>query len=381
MTNVPSIRQETALAAALSVQDLTDRAKLVVDSGLAPNGMTPQKLAVIMLKGQELGLRPLEAMESLYVVQGKVGEMTHQLVNMLRQAGHDYRIDETTMEQCSVTIYRSDGQTYRHTVTFKECDDARWNQYWDTTDKVWKVKPTWQGGGQRTMLAYRTISQAIRLFCPEVLHQQAGRQPANKQVSASADSAETWYRYTRKLIESEGVENVIKLLQSMATADEDRPEMVDDSIDGEFYEDDGDEDIAVEPALVAPPPPAGMPPPNKPTRPYPPELVRQAIKSRAKKGAPEIAAQGVRGSTVGALEALFPSANKESKTHMRHQLGTYLLGKGSSNEWTHGECQALLQWAQTRQDDGAMVPTEMACQEAAAIIRALDSQGQMEIPL
>jgi hypothetical protein len=110
-------------------------------------------------------------------------------------------------------------------------------------------------------------------------------------------------------------------------------------------------------------------------------LVRQAIQSRAAKGTQDLAAQGVRGATVGALEALFPNASKESKAHMRHQLGTYLLDKGSSNEWTHGECNALLQWAQTRQDDGQMMPTEMACKEAAAIIRSLDGQGQQELPL
>ena len=391
--SVPMIRQEmaqgAALAPALTVQDLTARAKLVVESGLAPKNMSPQQLAVIMLKGQELGLRPLEAMESLYVVQGKVGEMTHQLVSMLRQAGHDYHIDETTMDKCTVTIYRSDGTRYTHTVTFKECADAYWNQSWDNTEKVWKIKPTWQGGGQRTMLAYRTISQAIRLFCPEVLHQQPGRQPERAQiVAAPVDLASAWYTYTRQLIESEGIENVVKLVQSMAS-DSDSPDTAgeytgdpDDTLDAEFYGvDEGDGDLGpVEAAVMSPPPPAGTTP-QKPSRPYPPEMVRQAIASRAAKGATEIAAQGVRGATVGALEALFPNASKESRTHMRHQLGTYLLGKGSSSDWTHGECNALMQWAQTRQDDGQMVPTEMACQEAAAIISALDAQGQQELPL
>lgn len=374
--NVPMIRQESALAPALSVQDLTARAKLVVESGLAPRDMTPQQLAVIMLKGQELGLRPLEAMESLYVVQGKVGEMTHQLVNMLREAGHDYHIDETTMDLCTVTIYRSDGTRYTHTVTFKECDDARWNQYWDMKVSAWKVKPTWQGGGQRTMLTYRTISQAIKLYCPEVLHQQAGRQPANPQVSAPADSAETWYRYTRQLIESEGIDNVIKLITSMASSGEDSPEMMDpdQAVDGEFYDTDADpgesDDSTREPEPAGPP-----------RRPYPPEIVKQAITSRAAKGSTEIAPQSLRGATVGAVEGLFHTARKESRTHMRHQLGTYLLSKPSSETWTHGECQALLQWSQSQQDDGQMLPNDMACKEAAAIIRSLDATGQQELPL
>ena len=388
--SVPMIRQDTALAAARApahtVQELKAMADQVVQSGLAPDGWTPEKLTVVMLKGQEIGLRPIESMESLYVVGGKVGNMTHQLVNLLRDAGHDYSIDESTMEQCTVTIYRADGKRHRHTVTFKECADARWNQNWDKQTSSWKVKPQWQGGGQRTMLTYRAISQAIKLYCSEVLHRRIGDQPAPAQIAAPVDTAELWYRYTRELIDSEGVEAVIRLVSSLAESTEDSPELVDGIIDADFFEEeDGDADIgaeysAVGAAVVSPPPPAGTPP-QKPTRPYAPELVKQAIASRAAKGATEIAAQGVRGATVGALEALFPDASKESKAHMRHQLGTYLLGKGSSNAWTHGECNALLQWAQTRQDDGQMVPTEMACIEAAAIISTLDSEGQKELPL
>ena len=375
MTTALAVRQNTALATAPThtISELMAQASVVVKSGLAPDKMTAEQLAVVMLKGQEIGLRPLEAMESLYVVNGRVGNYTHQLVNLLLQAGHDFRVVENTAESCKVIIYRSDGTQHEHTLTFKECVDAGWTN-----------KPTWKGAGQRTMLAYRTISQAIRLHCPEVVHQLPGRQPERARLaSVPGDLASAWYTYTRKLIETEGVENVLKLVESMASGD-DSPEMGAedsgaDAIDAEYADDDtidGDFD-EVDPGQQD----TELPVKQPLQRPYPPELVKQAIASRAAKGAPEIAAQGARGATVGALEALFPNAGKESKAHMRHQLGTYLLGKGSSNDWTHGECNALLQWAQTRQDDGQMVPTEMACQEAAAIIRSLDTQGQTELPL
>jgi hypothetical protein len=378
---VPAIRQQTALATAPvhTIGELMAQATVVVKSGLAPDKMTAEQLAVVMLKGQEVGLRPLEAMESLYVVNGRVLNYTHQLVNLLLQAGHDYRVVENTAEQCKVIIYRSDGTEHEHTLTFKECVDAGWTG-----------KATWKGAGQRTMMAYRAISGAIRLHCPEVVHQLPGRQAERMRAApAPVDQAGTWYRYTRTLLTSNGLESVLSLVRSLAETAGDSPEMVDGIIDAEFYdaplrydaddEEDGDADIAAEAAVVTPPPAQG--PPQRPQRPYPPELVKQAIASRAAKGSQEVTTQGMRGSTVGALEALFPSASKESKAHLRHQLGTYLVGKGTSSEWTHGECQALLQWAQTRQDDGAMVPTEMACLEAAAIILALDAKGQQELPL
>lgn len=76
--------QQTALAPALSLEDLKERATLVVRAGLAPKGMTPEQLTITMLKGQEMGMGPMEAMESFYVVNGSVGSWTHQLVNRLR---------------------------------------------------------------------------------------------------------------------------------------------------------------------------------------------------------------------------------------------------------------------------------------------------------
>jgi hypothetical protein len=273
-------------------------------------------------------------------------------------------------------------------VTFKECADARWNQYWDNTDKVWKVKATWQGGGQRTMLAYRAISQAIRLYCPEVLHQRPGQRAST--MPAPIDLADAWYRYTRTLLESNGLESVLNLVRSVAQSDtiEDSPDMLVetehsaiDSIEAEFYEQEEDDDLAVAAAAPAPPatPPSG---PSRPRRPYPPEIVRQGIRSRVARGSPEPASGGMRGAALGAIEALFGSAPKESRAHMRHQVTTYLLDKGSSNGWTHAECQALLDWAQERTEDGAYVPNDFAIQEAAAIIRSLDAEaGQMEFPL
>ena len=120
---------------------------------------------------------------------------------------------------------------------------------------------------------------------------------------------------------------------------------------------------------------------NPSQRPYDPETVRRGLASRIAKGDTRPPQASVRGATVGAMEALFasPTRTKEARTHLRHQLTTYLLGegKGKPETWTEAECFALLEWGQIKDDTGEYAPHEMATKEAEAIVLAADaSNGQ-----
>lgn len=380
--------EKQSLSPALSLEDLKERAALVVHAGLAPRGMTPEQLTITMLKGQEMGMGPMEAMESFYVVNGAVGSMTHQLVSRLRAAGHDYTINESTTERCVVTIYRSNGARYTHTLTFKECEDAGYNKGRDG------IKATWRGAGQRWMLAYRTISSAIKTFCPEVLHRSyrdpdasSGRPGA---TPAEPDLASSWYAYTRQLLASLALDEVLDLVRQVAASRADESDDAEgnyiegDYVEGEHNEvDDSDAQESLPPQTPpTPPTPLQAGPTPLISRPYPPEMLKRGIASRVAKYSPEQAAPRVRGATVGAVEALFLGKDKVSKTAMRHTVTEYLLAKHSSTDWTHGECQALLDWAQTRNDQGELDPNPLAAQEAEAIVLfAGGAAGQQELPL
>ena len=377
MTNALVRREEqTALVPKQSLQELKEVATAVVKSGLAPKGMSPEQLTIVYLKGQEMGMRPMEAQESFYVINGSVSSWTHQLVNRLRSAGHDYTLDETTMDKCTVTFYRRDGGKYTHTLTFAECEAAGYNR------SSSGVKPTWKGAGQRWMLVNRTLSSGIKLYCPEVLHQShQAPAPQGSERLAPVDLSSAWYTYTQQLIESEGLDSTLELVLSIAEGLEAEPDNDDDVIEGEIVETEGG------------PEPQGSPSGSNgngqtgttnaiPPRPYPPETLKQAMAQRLPKLSSEKAPPGHRGAAVGAVEALFLDKPKEAKTAMRHALGLYLFGKATSNEWTHGECQVLLDWAQTRNNHGECDPSEYAAQEALAIVLLMDkAAGQQELPL
>lgn len=118
----------------------------------------------------------------------------------------------------------------------------------------------------------------------------------------------------------------------------------------------------------------------KPTRPADPETVRGWLVQKAAKGSAAVAAQGMRGATVGALELLFASDNDDGKAAKRHMLTQYFFNKPKSEALTDGECRALTAWAQEAVGNGQYIINSFAVQEAAKIIESLDTaQGQQPL--
>lgn len=139
-----------------------------------------------------------------------------------------------------------------------------------------------------------------------------------------------------------------------------------------------------QPESIADPPPAtatlqkAEPSKPKPVRPYDPETVRQGVRAIAADGAKVKADDGYRGICVGVLDGLFADDDKNVRAAKRHTLSTYLLGKGSSKEWTAGEVVALLKWACNGGD--ASKVNENAPIEAERIVRQYEAEhGQQEL--
>ena len=133
-----------------------------------------------------------------------------------------------------------------------------------------------------------------------------------------------------------------------------------------------------EPSATAMAPQQAEPSKPKPVRPYEPETVRQGVQAIAADGAKVKADEGYRGLCVGVLDGLFANDDKNMRTAKRHALSTYLLGKGSSNEWTAGEVVALLKWACNGGDPSNV--NENAPIEAERIVRQYEAEhGQQAL--
>lgn len=119
-------------------------AEMVHAAGLAPRDIdTPQKLCVVLMKGMELGLPPMAAMECIGVINGKAALHSDGIPALLWAHGFDIEEHYTGEESLDTivahcTIMRPNGKRY----SFKySAADAKENGLWDMREKDSKGNP------------------------------------------------------------------------------------------------------------------------------------------------------------------------------------------------------------------------------------------------
>lgn len=123
-----------------TIEETFRLAELVHQSGLAPWQLkTPAAVTVVFLKGLEIGLPPMAAMETIGVINGKACLYGDGIPALLWSRGfkikewyekEDANLDEI-VAHCNIT--RPDGDEY---VLKYSAQDAKDNRLWDTREKV-----------------------------------------------------------------------------------------------------------------------------------------------------------------------------------------------------------------------------------------------------
>lgn len=82
-------------------------------------------VAACIMKGKELGLSPFEALGSIYIVHGRPGLYADFMRRRILQAGHIFKIIESTDSRCVVEgVRRDSGQTHRASFTAEQARKA-----------------------------------------------------------------------------------------------------------------------------------------------------------------------------------------------------------------------------------------------------------------
>lgn len=140
-------------------QTLTHMAKTFIDSGLLPQSIKkPEAALLIMWQGRELGIDPLQALNTINVIQGKPTVSPQLMLALIRRSGQlvnaEFKVDD---KQAVVTLQRK-GET-PHTETFS-MDDAK--KLGLATKDNWQKQP-------KTMLKWRAVAAAARVVFPDVI--------------------------------------------------------------------------------------------------------------------------------------------------------------------------------------------------------------------
>ncbi|MFA4050653.1 hypothetical protein [Mycobacteroides chelonae] len=109
-------------------KECREAAEVLAKTSFVPKDMMgkPAEIAASMLKGWELGLDPLDALASIYVVHGRVGFYAEFMRRRIIQAGHTFRVVESTDSRCIVEGTRQDnGETHRAGFTAEQAKRAK----------------------------------------------------------------------------------------------------------------------------------------------------------------------------------------------------------------------------------------------------------------
>lgn len=181
-------------------------------AGALPKGLNAEQALVIMQFGSELGIKPFTALQSIYIVNGRMTLWGSMVVSRLTDAGYKIKYldkvsDKDDENACEVTVTNG-RETFTETCTFKM---ARLSGY-TTSSQVEKIG--WKAGTNRILkLRYGAISMLLKTYLPHLLN--------------GAEIKEVWedVREPEKVIDEMGEELAlpdedIKLIESATTLQE-----------------------------------------------------------------------------------------------------------------------------------------------------------------
>lgn len=119
--------------------------------------------------GVEMGMKPMEAMNSLYPVNGAINVWGKATTRRLKEHGWTIKYTNESQDSCTATVTR-DKEKYTETFDFA---DAELSGY--TKDNSGRLKIGWKPGmNRRKKLRYGVLSLIISTYIPEVLGSAMG---------------------------------------------------------------------------------------------------------------------------------------------------------------------------------------------------------------
>lgn len=141
-----------------SLAELMELSRVMAVANLVPEPLRgkPSDVLITIMKGQDLGLSPTQAIDAIPVIKGKATVGVHLAVALARQRGHKVEVSESD-GSCTVTITRCDSPNpIAVTFTIEMAKRA------GIRNALYETDP-------QSMLYARAATRCVRRACPEVL--------------------------------------------------------------------------------------------------------------------------------------------------------------------------------------------------------------------
>lgn len=155
--------EEKSLVAKASevLGELMEYGKLFAESKVFPDVASAAQGAIKILAGREVGLSPMQAINSFYFVNGKLGMMTQAMAALIKKSGkYDYQIINQTTESCTVVFFKINGE--KEKLGESTFDKKMAAGAGIINKDIWKNYPI-------NMYFNRALANGARWYCPDAI--------------------------------------------------------------------------------------------------------------------------------------------------------------------------------------------------------------------
>jgi len=157
--------------------------------------------------GAEMGMKPMEAMNSLYPVNGAINVWGKATIRRLKEHGWTIEYTDETEDSCTATVTKGD-ETHKEVFNFSEAEASGY-----TRDNSGKLKIGWKPGINRLKkMRYGVISLIISTYIPEVLGSAMGIVEVSEDMVIKSDGIRS----------EDSNEKVSKIAEAVKNASQDK---------------------------------------------------------------------------------------------------------------------------------------------------------------
>lgn len=148
---------ELVLAQDKNLPQVLHLGKVLHESGYFGDVKSAAQAVVKILRGQELGIGPVTALEQIYVVQGKTSLSAALIGSLIKQSGrYDYQLLRLDEQGCEIAFFSNGNEIGRSRFMQEDARKAGL-----ASRDMWQKYP-------RNMYFSRALSNGARWYCPDV---------------------------------------------------------------------------------------------------------------------------------------------------------------------------------------------------------------------
>jgi hypothetical protein len=161
-------KKDRELAIYNSYQQLKAIATDLHKSGLFKHLANPQQAIAVVEYGRELGVPPMQALQTMAVINGKIGMESKLLMGLAKRAGYDMEIIKNTDEECEINLIDLKGKKHKVKFDWEEAEQLGVTKKWNKEKKQYELKYPYKTQ-PANMLLQRCVAKAVRRHAPETL--------------------------------------------------------------------------------------------------------------------------------------------------------------------------------------------------------------------